>query len=157
MEEELYVPTASNVLMYSAALQGRADEVVMLAGAGALVNWANSLKVLLCNHFPVYLHDSLCLQSNLTPLHMASANGHLQVVLELIALGANVNAQNDVLLCYFGLFPQALMCALQELLSPLHLAVSGNHLAVVECLLVNNASVHAVDKVGVLCPLVWKC
>ena len=69
------------------------------------------------------------------PLHVASAMGHLEVVVRLLAAGANLEASSSHPGCFGGQ-------------RPLHAAVGGDHLDVVDLLLSKGAEVDAPDETG---------
>ena len=75
-----------------------------------------------------------------TPLHYAAGNGHVSVVLTLLAEGANANAKSDNVRTPGW--------------TPLHYAAGNGHVSVVLTLLAKGAEVNAKDNGG-LTPLRW--
>ena len=75
-----------------------------------------------------------------TPLHAAAGNGHVSVVLMLLAEGANANAKSDNVRTPGW--------------TPLHYAAGNGHVSVVLTLLAMGAEVNARDNGG-LTPLRW--
>ena len=75
-----------------------------------------------------------------TPLHVAAGNGHVSVVLTLLAEGATVNAKSGNVRTPGW--------------TPLHYAVDNGHISVVLTLLAKKAEVNATDNDG-LTPLRW--
>ena len=73
------------------------------------------------------VNDNTLHANGMTPLHMACCRGHLDVVQELVARGANVEATDE-----FGR-------------TPLHLACGNGHLDVVQELVARGANREATD------------
>ena len=104
------------------------------AGAGDLV----SVNYLIA----AYMADVNATVSGVgeTPLHYAAGNGHVSVVLTLLAEGANANAKSDNVRTPGW--------------TPLHYAAGNGHVSVVLTLLAKGAEVNAKDNGG-LTPLGW--
>lgn len=107
---------------------------------------------------------SVLKQSGLTPLHVASFMGHLNIVKILLQKGASPSVSNVVCslkLFYNQLKESVLMFEMlvlnliwgfcfckQKVETPLHMASRAGHLEVAEFLLENSAPVDAKAKVG---------
>ncbi|CAG0902443.1 unnamed protein product [Darwinula stevensoni] len=103
-------------------------------------------------------------EGGLTPLHLAAGTDQPQVVSKLILLGANLEEQSDLGLraihyaAWYGrknaasvLLRQAdINAKTQFALTPLHLAVIGNHISIVEQLTARpNLQIHSAAENGV--------
>ena len=108
------------------------DALHAAAGAGDLV----SVNYLIAAH----MADVNATVSGETPLHAAARNGHVSVVLTLLAEGANVNVKSGNVRTPGW--------------TPLHYAAGNGHVSVVLTLLARRAEVNAKDNAG-LTPLRW--
>uniref|UniRef100_A0A670ZRW2 Ankyrin 3 n=1 Tax=Pseudonaja textilis TaxID=8673 RepID=A0A670ZRW2_PSETE len=81
---------------------------------------------------------NICNQNGLNALHLASKEGHVEVVSELIQRGANVDAATKVWSWYMKL----------NGFTPLYMAAQENHLEVVKFLLDNGASQSLATEDG---------
>jgi ankyrin repeat protein len=135
-----------DVELIRAARENNLQEVSRLLSVGANVNNAK--------HY-----------DDMTPLHWASLYGHVQVVIELLGHGADIEAKQNG-----GWTPLHLACyndhvtVVNELRSrganieaknntgntPLHAAAIMDHLAIVKALLSGGANILATDNDGVL-------
>ena len=77
----------------------------------------------------ICLSASLGGNNDVTPLHVAAQNGHLDVVRLLVAAGATVNAA----MSSHGILG----------ITPLHLAVEAGHLDVMDVLIEAGCNVHS--------------
>uniref|UniRef100_H2YPY9 Ion transport domain-containing protein n=1 Tax=Ciona savignyi TaxID=51511 RepID=H2YPY9_CIOSA len=96
-----------------------------------LIAWAGKLDEVV--HFV-----NLSRAHNVTPLHIAAAQGHIEITKLLIESGARVNARND------------------SLATPILLAAQHNNFTIVELLLSYNAELEIRDKDN-LTPLLVVC
>lgn len=114
--------------LHEACARGHVAVVKALLDAGERTDWIAAGRT-------VEFNDSLMAFSGTrdgghTPLHLAAAHGHVEVVRALIDTGAPVNIQVD---CDD---------------TPLHLAAAGGHVDVMAALLDAGADVDAGDHVG---------
>ena len=132
--------------LHYAAAKGLTEEVSRLIRIGCNVDSLGQWTPESCLQLPSLhglkrevwqvLFDKFALEfilSDITPLHLAAANGHLSTIHQLVQLGASVDTNKDKKLR----------------VSPLHIAVlSGNHSAV-EQLILLGADVDSITTTGV--------
>ncbi|KAK3236814.1 hypothetical protein CYMTET_53067 [Cymbomonas tetramitiformis] len=119
--------------LYVAAYNGHQEVVVKLVELGANIHAADEglrmqLAVPPCHGG--YADDELVWQDGYTPLHDAARNGHQEMVVKLVELGANIHT------------------AAKAGLTPLHAAACNGHQEVVVKLVELGANIHAADETG---------
>ena len=114
----------SNANLFDAAANGRYREIVNLIESGVDAHLYEGLKV--------KPYES----EHNTPLHLASLNGHLDIVKYLIKKGANVNTRN------------------RKNQMPLHLAVHNAHKEIIKYLVKHGADMNVVEDEGDT-PVAW--
>jgi ankyrin repeat protein len=113
-----------NNKLFEAAFDGRFHEVVKLIENGVDAFLYEGIKI---KPYEIDLN---------TPLHLASLNGHLEIIKYLIKKGVDVNAKN------------------RKSQTPLHLAIHNAHKNIIDFLLHHNANINALDSEGDT-PLAW--
>uniref|UniRef100_A0A8C2H9T7 Ankyrin 3 n=1 Tax=Cyprinus carpio TaxID=7962 RepID=A0A8C2H9T7_CYPCA len=103
---------------------------------------------------------NICNQNGLNALHLASKEGHVEVVAELIKIGATVDAKGNTALHIASLAGQAdvvkelvyngaiINAQSQNGFTPLYMAAQENHLEVIKFLLDNGASQSIATEDG---------
>lgn len=126
--------------LHHAVLQGSEENIQLLIGAGADITartkardaeetarWPDHTAKVREQLFPELKFPTAQEQNHLTALHIAAREGHVGIIQDLLAEGANVRAKDE----------------LEEL--PLHLAASRGHTESVRILLDYRAPINAVD------------